>query len=207
MDKPELCRSRLTVVLAVLVFLPASAHAHTAIKGLGEVINGLIHPVLTPSHVLILLGLGLLAGQQVPRNLKTPMLVFLPLSAAALLLTMTGLVTTVYPPILICIALAAGAVVALEASLPRLVSMALFAAAAIAIGFDSAVETGSAVAQLKTLLGTWISLGLLVFDIAFYVSFLTKPKWQKIGVRVVGSWLIAISLLVLAFSLRRSGGG
>lgn len=202
MDKRKLRVGRLLPVFLVLVVWPATAQAHTQVEGAGPILNGLLHPLGTPSHLLILLGLGLLAGQQSPLNLKTPMLAFIPLSAAALLLTLTGAITSVYLPVLICIALCAGILVALEAPVPRLAFIALFAAAALAIGLDSAVETGTIDAKLKRLFGTWLSLSLVVFNIAYYVSFWTKQKWQKVGIRVVGSWLIAISFLVLAFFLK-----
>jgi urease accessory protein len=203
MNKPKLGPRRWLPIFLVLVAVPATAHAHTQVEGVGDVLNGLLHPLTTPSHLLILLGLGLLAGQQSPPNLKTPMLAFLPLAAAALLLTTTGAITTVYQPVLIGIALCTGVLVALEAPLSRLACMALFGAAAVAIGLDSAVETGSTVAVLKRLFGTWVSLGLVVFNLAYYVSLWTKQKWQKVGIQVTGSWLIAISFLVLAFSLRK----
>jgi urease accessory protein len=202
MDKRKLRAGRLLPGLLVLFAGPATAQAHTQVESAGPVLNGLLHPLGTPSHLLILLGLGLLAGQKSPLNLKTPMLAFLPLSAAALLLTLTGAIISVYPPVPICLALCAGALVALEVTLPRLGFIALFAAAALVLGFDSAVETGTIDAVLKRLFGTWLSLSLVVFNIAYYVSFWTKQKWQKIGIRIVGSWLIAISFLVLAFLLK-----
>ena len=131
------------------------------------------------------------------------MLVFASASAIALLLTTTGLITTIYQPVLLGIALCAATFVALEKSLPSLASLTLFAAAALAIGLDSAVESTSIATVIKTLAGTWISLAVLLADIAIYVSFCTKKNWLKVGIRVVGSWIIAITLLVLAFSLRK----
>lgn len=131
------------------------------------------------------------------------MLVFGSASAIALLLTTTGLITTVYQPILLGIALCAATFVALEKSLPSVASLTLFAAAALAIGLDSAVETTSASTIVKTLAGTWTSMTVLLADIAIYASFCTKKNWLKVGMRVMGSWIIAITLLVLAFSLRK----
>jgi len=190
------------VVLALFAF-PGTAHAHTTIKGLGEFANGIVHPLTTPAHVLILLGLGLLAGQHPPLNLKPLMLVFAPLLAIALALTTTGLVQSVYPPILICLALGLGALVALAVPVPPLASRTLFALAALAIGFDSAVESNSTAAVVKTLLGTWLIVVFVVCDLAYYVSLGAGKKWIAVGIRVIGSWIIAISLLVLAFSLRK----
>src|SRR6478672_7706860 len=81
--------------------LPCTAEAHTQFTGMGDFLNGVLHPLTTPAHILILLGLALVAGQQTPPNLKRPMLVFAPLSAIALLLTTTNVVASVYPPVLI----------------------------------------------------------------------------------------------------------
>jgi urease accessory protein len=196
--------NRLLPVLALFVFtFPVEAQAHAPVKGMGDLFNGLLHPLTTPAHLLIVLGLGLWIGQRTPLNLKTPMLVFAPLSAAALLGTMTGAVTTVHPSFLLALALVAGALVALDKPLPTLWAGALFALAALGLGFDSGVDSTTTATVLKTLLGTWISLLLLVVDIAIYISLCTKKPWQKIGVRVVGSWIVAISLLVLAFALKK----
>ena len=54
---------------------------------------------------------------------------------------------------------------------------------------------------MKTLLGTWIMVVFLVFDIAYYTSLATRNQWPRVAIRIVGSWIISISLLVLAFSL------
>lgn len=187
----------------ILFGLPDAAHAHTAVKGLGDFGNGLIHPLITPSHVLVILGLGLWLGQHPPLNLKTPMKVFAPLSAAALLLTATGWITTIYQPALIALAMCAGTLVALERPLPPTAGRALLGIAAIALGLDSAIESDSTASVVKALLGTWISLVFLVCDLAFYVSLCTQKRWLKVGIRVLGSWIIAISLLVLAFAFKK----
>lgn len=131
------------------------------------------------------------------------MLVFAPLSAVALLLTLTGFITGVYQPILICIALCAATLVALEKPLSPWAASLMFAAAALAIGLDSGVENGTIKVVLKTLLGTWICLLVVILVLAYYVSLCAEKKWLKVGIRVVGSWIIAISLLVLAFSFRK----
>ena len=195
------CRCWLSLVF-VLVF-PAAVQAHTVIPGANDFLNGVCHPLMTPAHLLILLGLGLWLGQRQPLDLKTPMLVFAPLSAAVLLLTGVGMTVTVYPPILIGIALGVGLLVVLEKPLSPWACRVLFATAAVGIGLDSGVEKGSPATVIKMLSGTWLCLALLLVDLAFYVSFCTKRKWTRVGIRVMGSWITAIALLVLAFFLRK----
>jgi hydrogenase/urease accessory protein HupE len=131
------------------------------------------------------------------------MAIFAPLSGLALFLTTTGWIKSVYPPVLICIALCAAVLLALEKTPPPVALGALFAAAALALGLDSGIEPAPTAKSVKTLLGNWISLSVLLADVAIYVSLAGEAKWLKIALRIAGSWIIAISLLVLAFSMRK----
>lgn len=197
-------RARLPVLLFVLG-LPAAAHAHTTVQGMNDVGGGILHPFVTPAHVLILLGLGLMLGQHLLADLGKALRVFAPLTAVSLALTMTQRIAAVPSPVMISIALFAGMMVALEMRLPSVGRYALFAVAAMAIGLDSGTEAGTTAVVIKTLLGTWLGLVAGLANIAFYVSLAAerKKKWISIGLRVAGSWLVAISLLLLAFSLRK----
>ena len=94
----------------------------------------------------------------------------------------------------------------------KLLSEATMAAAQIdRPGIDSSRSDSSTAerARQPPCSMTWVTLNLVVFNLAFYVSAMTKKKWTKVGIRVLGSWLIAISLLVLAFYFKkhRSVGG
>lgn len=172
--------------------------------GMNAFSSGLLHPWMTPTHVMILLALGLWLGQQVPLRLGLPCKVFAPAAAAALTLSATKWIAVVPPLILVAIALVIAAVVALEARLPSAVRVVLLAAAAMGIGLDSGPETATPFDTFSTLAGTWVSLGLGLVNIAYYVSLATalQKKWISIGIRVAGSWIFAISLLMLAFTLR-----
>jgi hypothetical protein len=75
--------------------------------------------------------------------------------------------------------------------------------AALALGLDSAVESGIALVITKTLLGTWTGLILAVADVAYYASLFNQRQWQQVGLRVAGSWITAASFMILAFALRR----
>ena len=58
----------------------------------------------------------------------------------------------------------------------------------------------------KTLFGTWVSLNLWIINFSFYTSICPQRKWVQIGLRIAGSWITAISLMVLAFALKKSAG-
>ena len=185
------------------VALPASAQAHSAAAGVGDFWNGALHPVTTPTHVLILLGLGMLCGRQIPLRLKMPVLVFILVSAVSLALTATGWFAVVYPPILIAVVLALGVMLALDWDPPQSVLVAIFASTALVLGMDSTVENGSPSIIAKTLLGTWMSLAVLVVDVPIYISLGHELRWLRIAIRIAGSWITAVALMMLAFYFRQ----
>ena len=202
MNSGKAARSCMAAVAALLAF-PSTASAHLTIQGAGDLGNGALHPLATPSHVLILLSLAILLGRRVPLDLKFAMLVLAPASAAALLLTTTGGVNGVAQPFLIGLALVIAALVALDVDPSREFIAGLCAAAAIGIGLDSGVESAGAAAVAKGLSGTWLSMNLLTGYVALCVSNGAEKPWARIAMRVAGSWIIAISLMMLAFSLRK----
>lgn len=193
---------RLLPLLLLLFAFPADAHAHLTLKGTDELYAGFLHPLYTPAHLLLVLALGLLAGQHPPLNLGIPMFVFMPVVAAALLLTMAGTTLMVHQSVPIALTCCAGVLVALQKPIPPFACRALFGLSALTLGLDSGVEEGSAWVVAKTLFGTWFSLVLFMVWLASATHWPHKPE-VRIGVRIAGSWLVAISLLMLAFSLRK----
>ncbi len=190
-------------LVAGLLAIPASAHAHASVEGMGKFSAGLIHPLLTPSHLLILLGLGLWLGQHRPLQLRAPMLLFAPFSAAGLLMAGQLAIPEAWQLLLICLALGIAMLVVLSARLPAWAAQPLFAAAALAIGLDSGLDGSASVTTTAiTLVATWLSLNLCIVNFAFYTSICPEHKWVQIGIRVAGSWMAAICLLLLAFSLK-----
>lgn len=175
------------------------------VQGMSSFMTGALHPLMTPSHVIILLALGLAVGQHVPLKLGKPLKVFAVSSAIGLALTATARVSGVHPGILSAIAFAVGAVVAVGRELPFPVRATLIGAGALAIGLDSGVESGGAWTIFGTLAGTWVGLLVYLVNFAFYTSLAEEKKkhWLQIGIRVAGSWILAISLLMLAFALRK----
>jgi len=177
------------------------------VKGMNHFTSGALHPLMTPAHVLVLLSLGLCVGQHPPLRLKIPLSVFAAASAMALGWTMTGRIAGVHQAILASVALAAGAVVAIGKPLPVWVRAIFCGAGALAIGLDSGADAATGLAVVSTLLGTWLALMLCVLNGAHYVSLAAEKnkQWIHIGIRVAGSWIVAISLLVVAFALRKQG--
>lgn len=195
----------LSPAFVVLLMSPASAEAHMTLQGFGHFTNGALHPLVTPAHVLILLGLGMWIGQHPPLRLKLPIAIFGAFSAAGLALTLTGRIAEVHPAFLAAMALCGGIAVAVGKQLPVWVRGIFLAAGGLAIGLDSVPEPGTAQAVASMLLGTWLAILLIVVNVAHYISLAAEKnkQWLHIAIRVAGSWIVAISLLILAFALRK----
>jgi len=175
--------------------------AHGSIDGIGDLWNGVFHPLRCPAHLLVITGMALFSGQRA--RFRNPVMAFLVAAAFGLFLTQTpGLLET--PPVLpAALAAVFGILVALRKPLPQAFTISLFAIGGLLLGWDSAPEAGSGWAVFKLLLGTWIGLALLSLNAVNYAAMVPKKPLLKIGFRVLGSWIVAISMLYIALSLRR----
>ena len=175
--------------------------AHGSIEGVGDLWNGLLHPLRSPAQILVLVGLGLFAGQR--KRFKQPVLVFL--FAAALGLACTRIPGVPEPRASLPCLLSAltGVLVVLRRPLPSVAENLLFAACGFVLGWDSAPDETSAWVVFKILVGVWAGLAVLLLNLANYAAMVPGKQWLKIAFRVLGSWITAISALYLALSLKR----
>jgi urease accessory protein len=168
--------------------------------------SGLLHPLLLPAHALALLSYGLLIAVQPaePRAL---------LAAAFVAGLATGLVAIALavgqtPAVNILLAATglAGLLVALGWSIPVLTCAPLAAVAGMALGLDSPPEAISISVATLQLIGTGIGASVALALIVMGASYLIDVrKWiaPRIGVRILGSWIAASAVLVLALRLAR----
>ena len=201
---PSTAQRRTTRVLlaAALVAIPRVASAHSQIQGMSEFWSGVVHPFYTPAHVLLLVGLGLYMGQQVPRQIAVSVAAFSVASAFALAATTMATATAVAQPVLLTAAMCTAIAIVVERPLPTIACALLYAVSAILLGLDSSVEQAAPGPRAEMLLGTWLCMCFVVFELAL-VTFPLKRTWQRVGIRVAGSWILAISMLVIAFALKR----
>ena len=91
---------------------------NTAIEGIDTLYNGILDPLIVPAHLLGLLALGLLTGQQGDLQIQRVLPIFLvPLFVTLLYVTLGG-VLIVEQLLLLWVTLC-GSLVALKLSLPR----------------------------------------------------------------------------------------
>lgn len=178
-----------------------SSLAHGSIEGIGELWNGLLHPLRSPAHLLVMAGLGLYAGQRL--RFKNEVVGFLLCTALALACTQTRLLPEIAIGVPCVVSALIGILVALRRPFPKVFSLTLFCGSGFVLGWDSAPEISPLWISLKILSGTWIGLAVIILNLSNYAALVPKKAWLKIGARVFGSWIAAISMLYLALLLKR----
>ena len=192
---------RVLVLAGCALLLPARSHAHLVTTGLGPFYDGVSHFALTPEDLLPALALALFAGQ---RGSRAGRLALLALPGAWLAGGLLGLARPTWSGTTAITAasfLALGGLVAAEARLRP----AWVAALAAVVGLLHGYPNGTAMAQARAgalgLVGIVATLFVLVTLAAALVVSIRAP-WGRIAVRVAGSWIVAVGLLLLGWSLR-----
>lgn len=190
----------LGLMLLGLVLTAQPALAHPVPLGVPGFFGGLLHPAFVPAHLMAALGLGILIGQQAWGR-AAPATFMVSLIAALAVLT-SGVVPRFAGEAVLLLALTSGALAALARPLPEGAGCALAALTGIAIGLDSPPEVVVVRQAHLMLIGTAFGGGLLLIMIVEIASRLTHP-WQRIAARILGSWIAASAVLVLAFLVAR----
>jgi urease accessory protein len=183
-----------------VALISSQAEAHLVTTGLGPVYDGISHFALAPEDLIPVLALGLLAGLRGKEHGRRVLVV---LPAAWLLGGLIGLATGApastsaswIPFVLI------GGLVATDVQLSVTVTTAL----AVLLGLFHGYQNGAAMEQAGSgalgLAGVAANVFVVVTLIAAFVVML-RADWIRIGVRVAGSWVAAIGLLLLGWSFR-----
>ena len=176
------------------------AWAHTPIQGIGGFYNGLLHPVLVPAHLLLIVAFGLFLGQQGSKRIELALGIFAAAAFVGLALAWFSIGAEM-ETLGLALSAAIGLLVATSPQLafPWCVAVALLAG--LFLGVDSAQQELSGKDKLVTLFGTGVAIYFLVLFPMALAEHFKKKVWQKIGIRVVGSWVAASSLLVFALSV------
>jgi urease accessory protein len=193
----------LFVYSGVVLAGAGNAWAHSPIEGIGTFYGYALHPLVVLPHALLLAATALLLGQQGRGAARAGVVAMAASFAATLVLAPFRLQAASAEIVLLFAACLAGILAAWRPSLPRSLAGVLGGVAGILIGLDSFPaeaprnEAGMALAGVSAgfmallVLLTGLSLG-------------AKNGWLRVALRVVGSWIAAISLLAL--SLELAGG-
>jgi hydrogenase/urease accessory protein HupE len=184
--------------------LPGTAHAHLVTTGLGPVYDGISHLFLTFEDLLPVIAMALLAGLNGPPAARR-VLFALPLAwlAAGVAGHWSGM--AMLPAGFTALSLLA---LGILTAADRRLAPSLVAAVAVLLGLVHGWLNGAGIAaagrETSGLVGIAGAIFLLVSLIAALVVSLRRP-WNRIAVRVAGSWIAAIGLLQLGWTLSGRG--
>ena len=182
-----------------LMLAAQDASAHGAVQGLGHFFGGVVHPLLELPQILALVALGLLIGQRGLAATRPASLVFA--SATALGLVAAGLgFTPDTGAVLLGGAGLAGLAVLTAAPLPRALYALLAGGTGLAVGLGSAPEVVAGSARAVMLLGSGVGACVWMFNVVGVVHEIRRP-WLGVGVRVIGSWIVACTVLMTALAV------
>jgi hydrogenase/urease accessory protein HupE len=193
-------RPRIALFTAMLS-MPAIARAHLTDTGLGPIYDGIAHLLLSFEDLLPVVALALLAGLNGARAGRI-VLFILPVAwfGGGIAGVLAG--GAALPPIVTSFSLLAlGVLTAASARLrPALVAV-LAAALGLMHGWLNGAGIAAAGREASGLFGIAGTIFVVVALAAALVVSLNKP-WTRIAVRVAGSWLAAVGLLMLGWGLR-----
>lgn len=190
-------------IACCLLAAASAAQAHSAIQGIDGFYAGVLHPLTALEHLLTFAALGLMAGQQGER-MAPALLVFA-------LMVMLGAAVALRIPALPYVALlniasivVLGALVAAAWRLPLIVLYVIALLLGLSHGYANGAELAGDLKPRLFIAGLGLAALIVPAWLMLAVEFILRQKypWMHIAVRVAGSWITAIGILVLATSGR-----
>ena len=187
---------------SIIAFLisAAPAQAHVPIEGVGGFYGGLLHPILVPAHALALLALGIFIGQR-QHGRGTAVLIFAAALVAGLIAIALAVGELPAEEVLLGTTALVALLVAMAWTPPGPLAWLLAAVAGAALALDSPPQTTSIEEGTIMLIGTGLGACIAVATVVEGAQYVTH-EWQRIAVRVLGSWIAASAILVLAMRWR-----
>jgi urease accessory protein len=177
------------VALALCAASPAAAHGSLPV-GDGFA-SGVAHPFLAGEHLLLLVGLGALLGRQDSRR-PLPGLVAGLICGLGLALLQPGPMR----PAILVLALGIGGVLAAALRVEAGVLTVIALAAGLFIGADT--DGSTTIAAFAGVVAGVFMIVLNSMALARYGA--ARPG--GVPLRIAGSWIVAVAILLLAFLLR-----
>ena len=187
-----------SLLLLAVFFAAPSAHAHLMNTGFGPFYDGLTHLFVTPEDLLPVIALALLAGLRGPAFGRA---VLFALPVAWLVGTFAGRLLP-SPVAMALLTIVLGVLVAADKSLP----LGMVVGGAVVVGLLHGSGNGVELARQTTVfLGAVGIIGALFVVVSLLAGQVTsiQAAWARIVVRVAGSWIAAMGLFMLGWSVKR----
>ena len=186
--------------LALLAGAPMPAHAHLVNSGLGPFYNGTLHLLLSPGDLLAVLAVGLLAGQSGKASARWAAITLPLVWGAAALDGLSLGPGTDLGWVEVALLILLGILVAASVRLSVSVMASLAALTGLLHGLDNGGAFAASDSALVAVAGIAAAVLILtLFTAALAVSL--QAAWTRIALRVGGSWIAAVGMLMLGWLL------
>ena len=192
----------LLIALVATGAMPQAAQAHLVNTGFGPFYDGLTHLFVSPANLITVLAIAMFAGI---RGLAPARYAMFLLTGAWMLGAFVSLQLSsgdVHLPFVVAMAmLGVGLLVAIDLRVPT----PLVAACAAAAGLFHGVLNGAAMAEAGGGVRAVLGVAAAVFTVASITAAAVVSLgvgWPRIVVRVAGSWITAIGLLMAGWALK-----
>jgi hypothetical protein len=188
-----------TALVVCFVALATPAWAHAPVMGIRGVFGGVLHALLIPEHGASLVALGLVLGRQQRPARRSGLLIFAAALACGLVATGLAIEATLASDVLLVATGILGLLIAAGWG-PPVLGWPLAAVAGLAFALDSAPETTSTDEVIRMLIGSGLG-AIVALALVAEGAVLLRSNGQPIVARVLGSWIAATTILVLALRI------
>lgn len=187
------CRCFIGIAAALLAGFPGTLWAHSPIP-LNAFYDGVFETLLQLAMFLPLLGLIVYATGRGRAFARATAVAVITASAAGAGISLTGVLPSpaIWPALILAALL--GLAAAAHVALPRWAGILLGILVGVVVGSIGVAGTR---ASWLFAVGIFAAVGFLVVVLAGLLVE-RRPQWIAIGLRIVGSWIAAISMLRLA---------
>jgi len=176
--------------------------------------QGVFHPLQTPSHILLLLGLGLLIGQQ-QRQVGSLLIFSFSVILGLVLNQTTSFDLNVsfsngfefsFELILLVLGLVISLLVIIKLPLPKLLMWLIAIVSGLALGFDSSpiLIPGLGATSIYNWLAGAATSFIGVIALTIMIAYILNKLWNGIVLRVLASWIATSAIFVLTFMLLKN---
>jgi hydrogenase/urease accessory protein HupE len=186
----------LVMVIAAVIFRPVVAAAHLVTTGMGPVYDGIGHLMLAPEDLIVTLAVALYAGLRGATSGRYALFVFPIAWFIGGLLGMRVDLQFSFPMGALSFLLL-GLFIAADLRLPPKAYASVALTIGLAHGFFNGLALKEGPAGLG-LIGIMAALFVIVALVAAVVVSVKLP-WARVAVRVIGSWVAAIGILMIGW--------
>ena len=192
------------MIAMALVAMPSMALAHLVTTGLGPFYDGSLHLLVSPGDLLGLVAATLLAGLH---GARTSRMTVIALPAAWFVAGLIGLnlpITIDLPWLGVLSLIILGVVVAVDPKLPPAAVASLAGVYGALHGLLNGSALGVIGAGPLALFGIVVTVLIITLLVSATVVSL-RPAWTRIAVRVAGSWVAAVGMLMFGWLVKGTG--